>query len=99
MPGDSNSVALARVSGRRHVAPHLQAGGDPVAGLAAMRMIGPVGSYRELGVQDHLCWVHGDRRDYRPGLSDFSATGWNEGFGWRTWALRTPGSCESFSAV
>jgi hypothetical protein len=50
-----------------------------VAGLAAMRMIGPVGSYRELGVQDHLCWVHGDRRDYRPRLSDFFRDGLERG--------------------
>jgi hypothetical protein len=44
-----------------------------------MRMIGPVGSYRELGVQDHLCWVHGDRRDYRPRLSDFFRDGLERG--------------------
>jgi anti-anti-sigma regulatory factor len=44
-----------------------------------MRMIGPVGSYRELGVQDHLCWVHGDRRDYRPGLSEFFRDGLGRG--------------------
>jgi anti-anti-sigma regulatory factor len=50
-----------------------------VAGLATMRMIGPVGSYRELGVQDHLCWVHGDRRDYRPRLSDFFRDGLERG--------------------
>ena len=42
-------------------------------------MIGPVGSYRELGVQDHLCWVHGDRRDYRPRLSDFFRDGLERG--------------------
>jgi hypothetical protein len=44
-----------------------------------MRMIGPVGSYRELGVQDHLCWVHGDPRDYRPRLSDFFRDGLERG--------------------
>jgi anti-anti-sigma regulatory factor len=44
-----------------------------------MRMIGPVGSYRELGVQDHLCWVHGDRGDYRPRLSDFFRDGLERG--------------------
>ena len=42
-------------------------------------MIGPVGSYRELGVQDHVCWVHGDRRDYRPRLSDFFRDGLERG--------------------
>ena len=42
-------------------------------------MIGPVGSYRELGVQDHFCWVHGDRRDYRPRLSEFFREGLERG--------------------
>jgi hypothetical protein len=32
-----------------------------------------------LGVQDHLCWVHGDRRDYRPGLSEFFRDGLGRG--------------------
>jgi anti-anti-sigma regulatory factor len=50
-----------------------------VAGLAAMRMIGPVGPYHELGVQDHLCWVHGDRRDYRARLGDFFRDGLERG--------------------
>ena len=44
-----------------------------------MRMIGPVESYRGLGVQDHLCWVHGDRGDYRPGLSEFFRDGLGRG--------------------
>ena len=44
-----------------------------------MRMIGPVGSYGELGVQDHLCWVHGDRWDYRPRLSEFFREGLERG--------------------
>jgi hypothetical protein len=44
-----------------------------------MRMIGPVGSYRELGVQDHLCWVHGDRGDYRPRLGEFFRDGLDRG--------------------
>ena len=42
-------------------------------------MIGPVGSYRELGVQDHLCWVHGDRGDYRPRLTEFFREGLERG--------------------
>ena len=42
-------------------------------------MIGPIGSYRELGVQDHLCWVHGDRWDYRPRLSEFFRDGLERG--------------------
>ena len=40
-----------------------------------MRMIGPVGSYRELGLQDHVCWVHGDRGDYHPHLGEFFRDG------------------------
>ena len=44
-----------------------------------MRMIGPLGSYRELGVQDHLCSVHCDPRDYRPRLSDFFSDGLERG--------------------
>jgi len=55
------------------------AGGDPPAGLAAMRMIGPVGSYRELGLQDHVCWVHGDCGDYRPRLGEFFRDGLERG--------------------
>jgi len=60
-------------------------------------MIGPVESYRGFGLQDHLCWVHGDRGDYPPRLTEFSAKGWNRGFELRTWALGTPGNCENFS--
>ena len=55
--------------GQRPAARHVPAS-DPV-GLAAMRMTGPVDSSRELGLQDHLCWVHGDPWDYRPRLSEF----------------------------
>jgi hypothetical protein len=44
-----------------------------------MRMIGPVGSCRELGVQDHLCWVHSDRGDYRPRLGEFFRDGIERG--------------------
>ena len=44
-----------------------------------MRMIGPVGSYRELGLQDHVCWVHGDRGDYRPRLGEFFRDGLERG--------------------
>ena len=46
-----------------------------MVGLAAMRMIGPVESYRAFGQQDHLCWVHGDPWDYRPRLSEFVREG------------------------
>ena len=70
-----------------------------MAGLAAMRMIGPVGSYRELGVQDLCAGFMATGGTIALALATFSATGWNEGFGWRTWALRTPGSCVSFSAM
>jgi anti-anti-sigma regulatory factor len=42
-------------------------------------MIGPVGSYRELGLQDHVCWVHGDRGDYRPRLGEFFRDGLERG--------------------
>jgi len=44
-----------------------------------MRMIGPVGSYRELGLQDHVCWVHGDCGDYRPRLGEFFRDGLERG--------------------
>ena len=67
------------MSGRWHGVPRLLAGGDPGAGLAVMRIIGPVGSYRELGLQDHLCWVHGDRGDYRPHLGEFFRDGLGRG--------------------
>ena len=50
-----------------------------MVGLAAMRMIGTVDHSRELGLQDHLCWVHGDPRDYRPRLSDFFRDGLQRG--------------------
>ena len=44
-----------------------------------MRMIGPVGSYRGFGPQDHSCWVHGDRGDYRPRLTGFFREGLDRG--------------------
>jgi len=44
-----------------------------------MRMIGPVESYRGFGLQDHLCWVHGDRGDYRPRLTEFFREGLEQG--------------------
>jgi anti-anti-sigma regulatory factor len=44
-----------------------------------MRMIGPVGSYRGLGMQDHLCWVHGDCGDYRARLGEFFRDGLGRG--------------------
>jgi anti-anti-sigma regulatory factor len=44
-----------------------------------MRVIGPVGSYREWGLQDHLCWVHGDPSDYRPRLGEFFREGLERG--------------------
>src|ERR1700758_4961848 len=40
-----------------------------------MRMIGPVESPRGFGLQDHLCWVHGDGRDNRPRLTEFFSEG------------------------
>jgi anti-anti-sigma regulatory factor len=42
-------------------------------------MIGPVESYRGFGLQDHLCWVHGDRGDYRPRLTEFFREGLERG--------------------
>jgi anti-anti-sigma regulatory factor len=42
-------------------------------------MIGPVGSYREWGVQDHVCWVHGDAWDYRLRLGEFFRDGLERG--------------------
>ena len=50
-----------------------------MAGLAAVRMIGPVGSHREWGLRDHLCWVHGERGDYRPRLGEFFRDGLKRG--------------------
>src|SRR5215470_7432727 len=44
-----------------------------------MRMIGPVESYRGFGLQDHSCWVHGDRGDYRPRLTEFFREGLERG--------------------
>ena len=44
-----------------------------------MRMIGPVESYRGFGLQDHLCWVHGDLGDYRPRLTEFFREGLEQG--------------------
>src|SRR5262249_28212962 len=44
-----------------------------------MRMIGPVESYRGFGLQDHLCWVHGDRGDYRPRRTEFFRDGLGRG--------------------
>lgn len=73
------------------------AGRGVLVRLAFMRMIGPVESYRGFGPQDHLCWVHVDRGDYRPRLTEFSAKGWNGGFESPTWALGAPGNCENIS--
>jgi hypothetical protein len=42
-------------------------------------MIGPVESYRGFGPQDHLCWVYGDPRDYRPRLTEFFREGLERG--------------------
>ena len=42
-------------------------------------MIGPVESYRGFGPQDHLCWVNGDRGDYRPRLTEFLREGLERG--------------------
>jgi anti-anti-sigma regulatory factor len=42
-------------------------------------MIGPVESSRGLGLQDHMCWVHGDGRDYRPRLTEFLGEGLERG--------------------
>jgi anti-anti-sigma regulatory factor len=42
-------------------------------------MIGPVESPRGFGLQDHLCWVHGDGRDYRPRLTEFFSEGLERG--------------------
>src|SRR5215469_18566856 len=44
-----------------------------------MRMIGPVGAYRDFGPQDHWCGVHGDPRDYRPRLAGFFRGGLERG--------------------
>jgi anti-anti-sigma regulatory factor len=44
-----------------------------------MRRIGPVESPRGFGLQDHLCWVHGDPWDYRPRLTEFFSEGLERG--------------------
>jgi anti-anti-sigma regulatory factor len=44
-----------------------------------MRMVGPVESPRGSGLQDHLCWVHADPRDYRPRLTEFFTEGLDRG--------------------
>jgi anti-anti-sigma regulatory factor len=44
-----------------------------------MRVIGPVESPRGFGLQDHLCWVHGDLWDYRPRLTEFFSEGLERG--------------------
>src|SRR5215813_2898439 len=44
-----------------------------------MRMIGPVESHRGFGLQDHSCWVHGDRDDYRLRLTEFFREGLERG--------------------
>src|SRR5262249_10846263 len=41
--------------------------------------IGPVESHRGFGLQDHLCWVHGDPWDYRPRLTEFFREGLERG--------------------
>jgi hypothetical protein len=42
-------------------------------------MIGPLESSRGFGLQDHLCWVHGDGRDCRPRLAEFFGEGLERG--------------------
>jgi anti-anti-sigma regulatory factor len=42
-------------------------------------MIGPVESPRGFGLQDHLCWVHGDGWDHRPRLTGFFSEGLERG--------------------
>jgi anti-anti-sigma regulatory factor len=42
-------------------------------------MIGPVESPRGFGLQDHMCWVHSDGRDYRPRLTEFFGEGLQRG--------------------
>jgi len=44
-----------------------------------MRVIGPVEAYRDFGLQDHSCGVHGDPRDYRPRLAEFFREGLERG--------------------
>ena len=62
-------------------------------------MIGPVGSYRGFGLQDHSCWVHGDRGDYRPRLTGFFREGLDRGLRVAYLGPGTPGSCENTSTV
>ena len=42
-------------------------------------MIGPVEAYRDFGLQDHSCGVHGDPGDYRPRLAEFFREGLKRG--------------------
>ena len=44
-----------------------------------MRVTGAVGSFGDLGAQDHFCWVHSSPGDYRACLAEFFAHGLDRG--------------------
>src|ERR1700751_1657728 len=79
MPGGSNTLDLARFRAAGMLYPKMSARHEYSVRLAAMRMIGPVESPRGFGLQDHLCWVHGDGRDHRPRLTGFFSEGLDRG--------------------
>lgn len=79
MPGVSNTLDLARFQAAGMLCQICPRGLESSVRLAAMRVIGPVDSPRGFGLQDHLCWVHGDLWDYRPRLTEFFSEGLERG--------------------
>jgi anti-anti-sigma regulatory factor len=78
MPGVGNTVDLAG-SRLPECCVIVSAGAESSVRLVAVRVIGPVESPRGFGLQDHLCWVHGDGGDYRPRLTEFFSEGLERG--------------------
>ena len=76
-PGGHEQGARFQAAGMLY--PNVSAGAGSPVRLAVMRMIGPVESPRGFGLQDHVCWVHGDPWDYRPRLTEFFSEGLERG--------------------
>src|SRR5690348_15203867 len=79
MPGVSNTLDLARFQAAGMLYQMCPRDPESSVTLVAVRMIGPVESPRGFGLQDHLCWVHGDLRDHRPRLTEFFSEGLERG--------------------
>lgn len=75
----SNILGQVRFKAARRRMRNTATRNEPWAGAPAVRMIGPVESYRGFGPQDHFCWVHGDPVDNRPHLSEFFNEGLESG--------------------